>query len=143
MPRRIRTTGSGVSSGRTMAYFVTGGTGFIGRFLVARLFARGEPIYVLTRKSSLEKLAALRDSLGATDRQIVAVSGDLEKPALGVSDAEIRKLKGKVDHFFHLAAIYDLGATAEAQQEGNVNGTRHAVEFAERIAAGCFHHTSS
>ena len=36
-----------------MAYFVTGATGFIGQFLVANLLKRGQPIYVLIRKSSL------------------------------------------------------------------------------------------
>ena len=30
-----------------MAYFVTGATGFIGRFVVANLLKRGKPIYVL------------------------------------------------------------------------------------------------
>ena len=35
-----------------MAYLVTGGTGFIGRFLVADLLKRGQPIYALVRKNS-------------------------------------------------------------------------------------------
>jgi len=33
-----------------MAYFVTGATGFIGRYLTANLVKRGDPIYVLVRK---------------------------------------------------------------------------------------------
>jgi len=127
-----------------MAYFVTGATGFIGRFLVANLLKRGEPVYVLVRKNSVKKLAELRDEYwGATDKQVIGVIGDLGKPNLGVPADEIKKLKGKVVHFFHLAAIYDLVATAEAQQAANVEGTRHAVEFAEAVGAGCFHHVSS
>ena len=39
-----------------MAYFVTGATGFIGRFLVAELLKREGTIYVLCRASSLDKL---------------------------------------------------------------------------------------
>ena len=35
-----------------MNYFVTGGTGFIGRFLIERLAAREGTIYVLVRESS-------------------------------------------------------------------------------------------
>ncbi|HSV17257.1 MAG TPA: SDR family oxidoreductase [Casimicrobiaceae bacterium] len=126
-----------------MAYFVTGATGFIGRFLVANLLERGQPIHVLVRRGSQKKLAALRERLGADEKQIVAVVGDLAKPNLGVTDAELRKLKGRVDHFFHLAAVYDIEASPESQQAANVDGTRHAVEFATAINAGVFHHVSS
>jgi NAD(P)-dependent dehydrogenase (short-subunit alcohol dehydrogenase family) len=126
-----------------MAYFVTGATGFIGSYLVAKLVKRGEPVYALVRKTSLPKLAKLREAWGADDKQVVAVVGDLAKPNLGVSSADARKLKGRIKHLFHLAAIYDLQASAEDQQAANVDGTRHAVEFATAIDAGCFHHVSS
>ena len=126
-----------------MAYFVTGATGFIGSYLVARLVERGGPIYALVRKGSLARLAGLRAACGVDEKRVIAVVGDLAKPNLGVGAAEIRKLKGRIDHFFHLAAIYDLQASAEAQQAANVDGTRHAVELAEAVEAGCFHHVSS
>jgi len=126
-----------------MAYFVTGATGFIGRFLVANLVRRGKPIYVLTRKSSLKKLAELRTTLGVDEKQVVAVVGDLGKKNLGVADADAKRLAGKVDHFFHLAAVYDLKASAEDQNLANVDGTRNAVQFAQAVNAGCFHHVSS
>jgi NAD(P)-dependent dehydrogenase (short-subunit alcohol dehydrogenase family) len=126
-----------------MAYFVTGATGFIGRFLVANLLKRGEPVYVLVRRGSLKKLAAQRQEWGADDKQVIAVVGDLAAKNLGVADADLRRLKGKIGHFFHLAAVYDLSASAEAQQSANVDGTHNAVQFAAAIAAGCFHHVSS
>ena len=126
-----------------MAYFVTGGTGFIGRFLVQNLLKRGEPVYVLVRKRSLGKLAALRATCGADDKQLVAIAGDLAKPGLGVSADDVKRLKGKVAHMFHLAAVYDLAASAEDQQRANIDGTRHAVEFAKSVQVGCFHHMSS
>ncbi len=126
-----------------MAYFVTGATGFIGRFLVANLLKRKKTVYALVRRGSMKKLEALRERLGADDKQIVAIHGDLGKRNLGVSDADQKKLKGKIDHFFHLAAIYDLTASAEEQQKSNVEGTRNAVEFAHAIDVGCFNHVSS
>ena len=43
-----------------MAYFVTGATGFIGSYLVAKLVKRGTPVYELVRKTSLARLAELR-----------------------------------------------------------------------------------
>jgi NAD(P)-dependent dehydrogenase (short-subunit alcohol dehydrogenase family) len=126
-----------------MAYFVTGATGFIGSYLVAKLVKRGGPVYALVRKTSLARLAELREAWGVDDKQVIAVVGDLAKPNLGVAAADVRKLKGRIQHFFHLAAIYDLQASAEDQQAANVDGTRHAVAFATAIDAGCFHHVSS
>ena len=126
-----------------MAYFVTGATGFIGSYLVAKLVERKGPIYVLVRKQSLERLATLRDAWGVDDKRVIAVVGDLGKPKLGVGAADLRKLKGKIDHFFHLAALYDVQASADDQQAANVDGTRNAVDFATAIEAGCFHHVSS
>jgi NAD(P)-dependent dehydrogenase (short-subunit alcohol dehydrogenase family) len=126
-----------------MAYFVTGATGFIGQYLVRNLLKRKKPIYVLVRKGSLKKLDALREQWGATDKEVIPVIGDLAGKGLGIGDADVKKLKGKVEHFFHLAAIYDINAGAEAQQAANVEGTRHAVQFAQAVAADCFDHVSS
>ncbi len=126
-----------------MAYFVTGATGFIGPYLVSNLLKRGATVHVLVRKGSEKKLAAMRERWGANEKQVIGVVGDLAKPGLGVAPAEAKKLKGKVDHFFHLAAIYDLTASAEAQEIANVEGTRNAVRFADALNVGCFHHVSS
>jgi NAD(P)-dependent dehydrogenase (short-subunit alcohol dehydrogenase family) len=141
--RRREAARAGRKEEKAMAYFVTGATGFIGQFLLRNLAKRKAPIYALVRKGSVKKLDALRAELGLTERDLIPVVGDLAKKNLGVAEGDLRKLKGKVDHLFHLAAIYDIKASAEAQQVANVEGTRHAVQFAQAVNAGCFHHVSS
>ncbi len=125
-----------------MTYFVTGATGFIGRHLLAKLLLRKGTIHCLVRKESMAKFDELVERLGADKGRLVAVAGDLSKPRLGVAPATLKKI-GKVAHFFHLAALYDLSADEQSQVAANIDGTRHALQLAEALGAGCFHHTSS
>jgi NAD(P)-dependent dehydrogenase (short-subunit alcohol dehydrogenase family) len=125
-----------------MAYFVTGATGFIGRFLVEQLLKRDGDIHVLVREGSLDRLEKLSQEWGEPTR-IKPVVGDLREPRLGVSDEDVEKLRGSIDHFFHLAAIYDMTADDEVNEALNVGGTKHAVGLANALEAGCLHHVSS
>jgi short-subunit dehydrogenase len=118
-------------------YFVTGATGFIGRHLVAELLKRDGTIYVLVREGSKGKIDELAKRLDAGDR-LVPVAGDLSKEGLGIEGFD-----EKIDHFFHLAAIYDITSDDETLRKANVDGTRHTIEFAGSIDVERFHHTSS
>ena len=77
----------------------------------------------------------------AGDR-VKPVAGDLSEPLLGVSEEDRQALEG-VEHFFHLAAIYDMTADEERNRRLNVNGTQHAIDLANELGAGHFHHASS
>jgi NAD(P)-dependent dehydrogenase (short-subunit alcohol dehydrogenase family) len=126
-----------------VSYFVTGATGFIGRNLVERLLEREGTIYVLVREGSRGRLEELRSRWGDTEERVVPIVGDLSQPRLGVSDEDVERLRGEVDHLFHLAAIYDMTADAESQKVANIEGTRQMVALAETIEAGCVHMVSS
>ncbi|KAB2867711.1 MAG: NAD-dependent epimerase/dehydratase family protein, partial [Burkholderiaceae bacterium] len=127
-----------------MQYFVTGATGFIGKRLVKALLARrGTVVHFLVRPGSEDKLPALREYWGANAQRAHAVAGDLTAKKLGVAADDLKALKGKVDAVYHLAAVYDLGADADAQAQVNIEGTRHVCEFAKAVEAGHLHHVSS
>ena len=127
-----------------MNYFVTGATGFIGRFLVGRLLKRDDTrVFALVRCGSEYKLDALRSRLGVDADRLVAIHGDINEKLLGVSKRDQDDLNGQIDHFFHLAAIYDLTADENTQRYTNIEGTRQTLKLAEKIQAGRFHHVSS
>lgn len=126
-----------------MTYFVTGATGFIGRRLIERLLERKGDIHCLVRKGSEEKFDALRERFADHADRLKLVHGDLTQSQLGVSPARRKALRGKVKHFFHLAAIYDLAADEASQTAANVDGTRNAVQLAESLKVGGFNYVSS
>lgn len=129
-----------------MSYFVTGATGFIGRFLVQELLDHREgEIFVLVREGSLPRMEKMIARWG-TDR-VVPVVGSLEDDRLGVDPEWITQHSGdpgqSIDHFFHLAAIYDMTADDATNEAMNVEGTRNALALADALQVGCFHQVSS
>lgn len=117
--------------------FVTGATGFLGRFVLRELLGRGATVHALVRPQSADRLRAIAADLGAADR-VVVVPGDISREGL-----TLEPFDAPIDHLVHLAAIYDMDATAEAMHRANVDGTRRVLRFAREHDAGTFHMISS
>ena len=112
-----------------MKVLVTGGTGFLGRFLVQRLSVAGERVRVLVRPSSVRWPAALNG--------IEPVVGDLcDLPSL------IRALDG-MEAVCHCAARMATGGAWSEFEAVTVRGTESLLEAACRQKVGRFLHVSS
>ncbi|HEY3182817.1 MAG TPA: NAD-dependent epimerase/dehydratase family protein [Gaiellaceae bacterium] len=99
-----------------MRAFVTGGTGFVGRRLVALLRARGDVVVALVRSP------ARAEGLDAE-----LVEGDLS------SRERLSAAMAGADAVFHLAADYRIGIPPReraAMHEANVRGTENVLDAA-------------
>ena len=121
-------------AGRTI--LVTGGTGTLGRELVARFVRAGDAdVVVLTRGST--------PSRGDAATRVHAITGDVRAGAtLGLSHADRGALAARVTDVVHAAADTTFNRPLEEARAANVDGTRAVLDFArtcprlERIA--CF-----
>ena len=120
------------STSPAMSYFVTGATGFIGRFLVQELVDHREGDDLRPGPRGLAPPDGAADRSAGAPPASSRSSATSAEPSLGVDPEWVAEHAGKIDHFFHLAAIYDMTADDATNDALNVDGTRHALELAER-----------
>lgn len=104
-----------------MEYFVTGGTGFIGRNVVERLVDDGHDVVAMTR--SPEDTDHLPESVSI-------VEGD-------ITDKEsMREPMSGADRVFHMAAWFYVGPGPRNRDKAhaiNVEGTRNVLELVDEL----------
>jgi NAD(P)-dependent dehydrogenase (short-subunit alcohol dehydrogenase family) len=127
-----------------MNYFVTGATGFIGKFLLEELLKRpSAKIYVLVREGSRDKLENQLLRYGDEASRVIPVVGDITEPGL-ISAADFKKIDGKISHVLHLAAMYDMTMSDAVADRINNEGTRNVVAFVNDLGGDVrLHHVSS
>ena len=96
---------------------MTGATGFIGRHLVEQLLRnRDGDVHVLVREDSREKLDALARALAGRPTASSRSSATSSSRTSASTTRGSRSTAGTIEHFFHLAAIYDMTAPDEHQR---------------------------
>jgi amino acid adenylation domain-containing protein/thioester reductase-like protein len=120
---------------------VTGCTGFVGRFLLARLLQDTEgTVFCLVRaRSTSQALSRLRNTLlewdlwtEGFDRRVVAVPGDLSLPRLGIDESDYDVLSREVDTIYHCATSMNHLESYLMAKPTNVGGAREVLKLATR-----------
>jgi thioester reductase-like protein len=132
--------------------FLTGGTGFLGSFLIEELLRRTDAtLYCLVRSSDAEEGAKrLRRVLEANrlwdDRfasRIVPVVGDLSLPRFGLSEQAFASLAERVEAVYHSGALVNFIFPYSALKGANVDGTREVLRLACAGRAKPLHYVST
>ena len=136
-----------------------GGTGFVGKVLLAMILDRFPAVKHLVVQARRKKtvsgeqrfysevltsppLRAIVARIGgeAVIRQKVkVVEGDLDQPLCGMSEERINELHGSVDIVVNLAGVVDFDPPVNESVEPNVYGTLNLIELVRRLDAKLVH----
>jgi thioester reductase-like protein len=127
-------------SGTETGTLLTGGTGFLGGEVLARLLERDDaPVYVLVRAATDDeaqaRLSALVSSLlgegGHGLERAIAVRGDVTRAWIGMGSARRDWLAERVGRIIHCAASVSFTLGLDESRAINVDGTRRVIELAQ------------
>ncbi|AKG23075.1 thioester reductase domain-containing protein [Calothrix sp. 336/3] len=132
--------------------FLTGGTGFLGAFIMRELLQQTEAdIYCLVRAENPEagkvKLQRNLETYGIWDEEysprIIPVIGDLSQPLLGISQEGFQMLAANLDSIYHSAATLNYVYPYSALKTPNVLGTQEVLRLAAAMRVKPVHYVSS
>jgi thioester reductase-like protein len=122
---------------------LTGGTGFIGPFLIKSLLEQTRAkIYVLVRssdeKQGRQRLRAAMESMGPSpiglmemfEARVIPICGDLGQPKLGLMQDAWDFLANEIDTVFHNGATVNYLFNYDMMRDANVLGTNEVVRLA-------------
>jgi thioester reductase-like protein len=130
-----QSTGPSTSANAVM---LTGGTGFVGRFLLAQLLQETDAtIYCMVRASSQHQATLrLRTTLAKWDlwreefeSRIIGIPGDLRLPNFGLDDHTYQLLAREVDCVFHCATSMNHLETYAMAKQANVASAVELLRF--------------
>jgi thioester reductase-like protein len=122
---------------------LTGGTGFIGPFLMKSLLEQSRAkIYVLVRSSDevqgRQRLRAAMESMGPCpsgmmqmfEARVIPICGDLGLPQLGLAQDVWDFLASEIDTVFHNGATVNYLFNYDRMRDANVMGTNEVLRLA-------------
>jgi thioester reductase-like protein len=135
---------------------LTGGTGFIGPFLVKSLLEQTRAkIHVLVRASDehqgRQRLRTAMESMGPCsaelaemfDTRVIPVCGDLGHKDLGLTPEVWDSLTNEIDTVFHNGATVNYLLNYDRMRDANVLGTNEIVRLAFEGRAKTFNYVST
>jgi thioester reductase-like protein len=135
---------------------LTGGTGFIGPFLMKSLLEQTKAkIYVLVRASDetlgMQRLRAAMESMGPCpaglmemfEERITPICGDLGQPMLGVTQDVWDFLAREMDTVFHNGATVNYLFNYDRMRDANVMGTNEVLRLSFEGRAKEFNYVST
>lgn len=152
------TVGNGLTELRAdspSAILLTGATGYLGSRLLYDLLVHSDAdVYCLVRsKGAQSGQARLEETmvhyfgqaaLSLMTGRVAAVEGELERPGLGLSEEQRRKLQGRIDAIVHSAADVRHFGEAGQFEKSNLLGTKHLIALAQEAERPIrFHHIST
>ena len=121
---------------------LTGGTGFVGRFLLRELLAQNDcmNVHCLVRAESAEHgFRRIRDALEHAEMwedefapRLRVVPGDVSEERFGLGDTRFEDLCQNIDAVYHLSANVDVVVSYADLREVNVLGLRPVLELCLR-----------
>lgn len=148
----IQPVGNTVFVSHPKNIFLTGGTGYLGAFLIKELLEVSEAIlYCLVRASNVEEgKSKLENNLqqygiwqDKYSHRIIPIIGDLSQPHLGINPEQFQYLAANIDTIYHSAALLNYVYPYSALKTANVLGTQEVLRLACQTKVKPFHYVSS
>ncbi len=130
---------------------LTGCTGFLGAFLLARLLTSSNcNVYCLVRATNNDGITRIQLTMNSFKlwkdeyaSRIHAVNGSLAQPLLGIDQETYDQLASTIHIIYHNAAVVNSVMSYQQLKEDNVDGTRSLLEFATCSRTKVFHYIST